>query len=156
MDLQYEVEGGILEEGLNHAIVQIVEDGFYYPSYHSHTHAISFLLELFEDLKECIGEGLRVEEVVLNQILGVFGLIEYVGEVVFVWHFKGLAAADFQVVLADFFANQPPMLYLKLHTRKSRTTARLRRKLLNPHGIYALSHSTQSPTPAAFRSYCKF
>ncbi len=65
MNLQYKVEGRVLEESLDHAIVQIVEDGLYYSANHAHTHAISFGLELFEDIKECVGEGGRVEEVVL-------------------------------------------------------------------------------------------
>lgn len=153
LNLEYEVEGGVFEQRLNHPVVQVVENRLNNAAYHAHAHRITFCLKFFEDIEECIGEGGGVEKIVLNQIFGGFGFVEYVGEIVFVGDLQRVASTDLEVVLADFLTNQPPRLYRQLRTKKCHTPALPRRKWPNPRVICAPSHSRRSLTLAAFSSY---
>ncbi len=81
MDIQEEGEGRVLEESLNHPVVQVVEDGSDYAADHAHAHFVAFGLELVEEGGEGADEGRAVEQVVLDHVLGSLGLVEDVGEI---------------------------------------------------------------------------
>lgn len=153
LNLQYEVKGGVFEQRLNHPVVQVVENRLNDATYHAHAHCIRFCLKFLEDIEECQGEGRGVEEIVFNQIFRGFGFVQYVREIVLVGNLQGIASADLEVVLADFFANQPPRLYRQLRTKKCHTPALPRRKSPNPRVICAPSHSRRSLILSAFSSY---
>lgn len=108
LHVEDQLEHGIGEEGLDHHVVDAAEDGLYDAAHHAHAHLVLLQPEALEDG----GQGSRelgvVEEVVLNQVLGYFGLLEDVGEIVVSGKIEGFCAFDFQVVLAYFLTNQSP------------------------------------------------
>lgn len=81
VDVQEEGEGRVLEESLDHSVVQVVEDGPDYATDHPHAHFVAFGLEFVEEGGESADEGRAVEQVVLDHVLGSLGLVEDVGEI---------------------------------------------------------------------------
>jgi len=57
LNLKDEIECRVLEKGLNHLIVRVVEDRFDYSSNHALSHFISFILKFFEHFKKGAWEG---------------------------------------------------------------------------------------------------
>ena len=101
-------------------MIQVGQNGLQDPSNHSHAHFVVPPLELLEDLAERGDELFGIEQMVLYHIFGGLGLIEYGGEIALAGHFEDISAIDIKVILSDFFADEPPKLLSKVHTRRNR------------------------------------
>jgi len=49
VDLKYEIKSWIIEQGLDHPVVQVVENGLHYSAYHPHSHEVISCLKGLED-----------------------------------------------------------------------------------------------------------
>lgn len=92
-------------------MVQIGQNRAQDAAHHAHAHFIRLALKFPEDLVQRIDEVGRVEQMVLDHVLGVLGFVEDGGEVGFCGHFEDVAAIDVEVVLTDLLANEPPIYY---------------------------------------------
>lgn len=57
---------------------------------------------------------------VLHHVFGGLSFIEYDGEVALIWHFEDIPTIDIKIILSNFFADEPPKLLSKVHTRRNR------------------------------------
>ena len=79
LNFEYEMKNWVFEECLNHSVIDIAKNGFDDAAHHAHAHFVIPLFEGFEDVDESSWKLWIIEEVVLDHIFGVFGLLEDVG-----------------------------------------------------------------------------